>query len=188
MADTPSDEIYLFLFQPRVEFVGGYPVIQVPHHRDALYWSFDPRGKARLSPETAEEIGVPYVFFESWVTGTSWTQKDYEILAQFHSAKHHDPLGPGVAMELGYPVLGQKTAAHTYLSEIDKTEVEAAERELKTYPKQEFRRTAVRCPNCGGRQPAGQNVVLPDHEVPPIHRHRNWQTLKKSWKFVLYHQ
>ncbi|KAF8148531.1 hypothetical protein K438DRAFT_1832848 [Mycena galopus ATCC 62051] len=148
MSDTPASEIYLFLFQPGVEFVAGYPVVQVPHQRDALYWSVDPRGKTKLSSEMAERIGVPYVFFESWVTGTSWSQKDYDILAEFHSAKgYDDPFGPGIAIDLGYPVLGEKVAARTSLSEIDETEVEDAKRELKTYPKQGFRRTAVRCPD-----------------------------------------
>ncbi|KAJ6450767.1 hypothetical protein C8R45DRAFT_1042718 [Mycena sanguinolenta] len=176
IADTPPAQIYLFLFNPEVHFVDGYPVIQVPHHRDTLYWSFDHHGKTKLTPEMAEEIGVPYVFFESWVTGTSWTEKDYETLAQFHTAKHYDALGPGVAKELGYPVLGHRTASHTYFSEVDETEVEVARCELKTYPKQGLRRTAVRCPNCGG-QHAVQNVTLPDLEVPPIHRHHKYRSV-----------
>jgi len=194
MADTPSFEIYLFIFRPRVEFLEGYPVIKVPHPREALYWSFDPRGKTRLTSEMAEMIGVPCVFFESWVTGSSWAQKDYDILAEFHSAKGFDPFSLQVAVELGYPVLGPKTASHTSLSEIDEDEVEYAKRELKTYSKQGFRRTAVRCPdwcvqphrrnciilhNCysGGGQPAVPNVVLPDIEVPPIHRHRKYRNV-----------
>jgi hypothetical protein len=117
MADVPTSEIYLFVFKPAVEFVGGYPVIEFPHVRDALYWSFDPRGRTRLTSEMAERIGVPYVFFESWVTGTSWSQKDYDILAEFHSAKGCDPFSCDVAVKLGYPILGYKVAAHTSLSE-----------------------------------------------------------------------
>ncbi|KAF7350057.1 hypothetical protein MVEN_01307400 [Mycena venus] len=177
MTDTPSSEIYLFIFRPHVEFLAGYPVINVPQPREALYWSFDPRGKTKMTSEMAEKIGVPYVFFESWVTGTSWSQKDYNILAEFHRTKGFDPFSRKVAAELGYPILGPKVASHTSLSEIDEIEVEYAKREMKTYPKQGFRRGAVRCPDCGGGQPAVQNVVLPDVEVPPIHRHRKYRNV-----------
>ncbi|KAJ7804511.1 hypothetical protein B0H14DRAFT_1616350 [Mycena olivaceomarginata] len=62
MADVPTSEIYLFVFKPAVEFVGDYPVIEFPHVRDALYWSFDPRGRTRLTSEMAERIGVFRMF------------------------------------------------------------------------------------------------------------------------------
>ncbi|KAJ7913967.1 hypothetical protein B0H13DRAFT_457809 [Mycena leptocephala] len=75
MADTPTSDIYLFLFKPEVEFVEGYPIIKIPAPREALYWSFDPQGRERLSSQMAEEIGVPYVFFDSGVTGLSWARE-----------------------------------------------------------------------------------------------------------------
>jgi hypothetical protein len=117
MADTPTSDIYLFLFKPEVEFVEGYPIIKIPAPREALYWSFDPQGRERLSSQMAEEIGVPYVFFESWVTGSSWAQREYDILAEFHSAKGFDPFTRQVALQLGHPLVGPPTASHTSLSE-----------------------------------------------------------------------
>ncbi|KAJ6571223.1 hypothetical protein B0H19DRAFT_1129472 [Mycena capillaripes] len=117
MTDTPSSEIYLFLFQPRVEFVAGYPVVSIPAPRDALYWSLDSRGRTRMTPEMAQEIGVPYVFFESWVTGSAWAQRDYDMLAEFHRAKGFDPFSRRVALELEYPIVGQPIPSHTSISE-----------------------------------------------------------------------
>ncbi|KAJ7171451.1 hypothetical protein C8R46DRAFT_185100 [Mycena filopes] len=148
MADTPSSEIYLFLFRPQVKYVDGYPVIGIPHPRDAFYWSFNPRGTTRMTSEEAEEVGVPYVFFESWVTGASWAPGNYETLADFHRAKGFDPYSRQIATELGYPIIGPPVASNTSLSKIDDTEVESARRELKTYPKQSLQRAFVRCPNC----------------------------------------
>ncbi|KAJ7171430.1 hypothetical protein C8R46DRAFT_184866 [Mycena filopes] len=146
MADTPSSEIYLFLFPPEVKYVDGFPVISIPSPRDAFYWSFHPRGTTRMTAEEAEEVGVPYVFFESWITGASWAPGNYETLADFHRAKGFDPSSRQIAIELGYPVIGPPVAFNTSLSEIDETEVEYARRQMRTYPKQDLQRAAVRCP------------------------------------------
>ncbi|KAJ6597521.1 hypothetical protein DFH09DRAFT_1304320 [Mycena vulgaris] len=177
MADVPKRDIYLFLFQPRVECLDGYPVIRIPPASEAFYWSIDPRGATKLTSEMAEEIGVPYVFFETWVTGVSWTRRDYEILAEFHGAKGFNPLSRDVASNLGYPLIKGNTTTHTSLSEINSNEVESTKEALKTYPKQAVGGATSRCEQCGGRQPAVQNMMLPDLEMSPIHRHRKYRNV-----------
>lgn len=158
MSDTPAQDIYLFLFKPRVEVIDGYPVVQVPRADEAFYWSLDPRGKARLSSQKAEDLGVPYVFFESWITGASWSQRDYDILANFHFAKGVDPFSSDVAICLDHPLVKQQT--NTVLSgsesgvslqtvansvQVDSNEMELAKRALTTYPKPAVRGTSSRC-------------------------------------------
>ncbi|KAJ7779727.1 hypothetical protein B0H16DRAFT_1499679 [Mycena metata] len=181
MTDPPPSEVYLFLFRPHFKFVDGYPVISIPCPDEAFYWSFDPQGNRKMTSEEAEEVGVPYVFFESWVTGASWAPDNYDVLSDFHRAKGFDPVSRQIALKLGYPIVGPQFFPSTSLSEVDGNGVEYAKRELKTYPQQDFRRAAVRCPNCGGGRPAIQNVVLPDIEVPPIHRHH--KASNEKWIF-----
>lgn len=69
MADIPPRNIYLFIFPPRVEWIKGYAVINIPAAADAFYWSLDPLGRTRLSPDMAEDLDAPHVFFEAWVVG-----------------------------------------------------------------------------------------------------------------------
>ncbi|KAJ6529469.1 hypothetical protein DFH09DRAFT_1094045 [Mycena vulgaris] len=187
MSDTPAQDIYLFLFKPRVEVVDGYPVVQIPRADEAFYWSLDPRGKAKLSSEKVEDLGVPCVFFESWITGASWSQRDYDTLADVHFAKGAHPFSSDVAICLDYPLVKQQT--NTVLSgsesrvsvqtvansvQVDSNEVESAKRALRTYPEPAF---SSRCRSCGRKHPTGQNVVLPSVEVPPIHRHRKYRNV-----------
>jgi hypothetical protein len=158
MSDTPAQDIYLFLFKPRVEVIDGYPVVQIPRADEAFYWSLDARGKTRLSSEKAEDLGVPSVFFESWIAGASWSQRDYDILADFHLDKGEDPFSSDVAIGLHYPLVKQQT--NTVLSgsesgflsrtitkdfQVDSNEVESAQRALTTYPKSAVRGRSSRC-------------------------------------------
>ncbi|KAJ7436283.1 hypothetical protein B0H11DRAFT_2111070 [Mycena galericulata] len=177
MADTPPCDIYLFLFRPRMDWVAGYPVFEIPPPSEALYWSLDPGGTTRLTSTMAEELGVPYVFLESYVTGVSWTQREYNMVAEFHDAKGFHPFSRDVATHLGYPLVEERPCPPTSLSEVDLEAVEYAKTALQTYPKQAFRGSAPRCLHCGGRQPGIKNVVLPDLEVPPIHRHRKYRNV-----------
>jgi hypothetical protein len=151
MSDTPAQDIYLFLFKPRVEVVDGDPVVQIPRADEAFYWSLDRRGKAKLSSEKAEDLGVPSIFFESWITGASWSQRDYDTLADVHFAKGAHPFNSDVAICLDYPLVKQQT--NTVLSgsesrvsvqtvansvKVDSNEVESAKQALRTYPKPAF--------------------------------------------------
>ncbi|KAJ7032201.1 hypothetical protein C8F04DRAFT_665663 [Mycena alexandri] len=117
MADASSSEIYLFLFRPDFKFVDGYPVIRIPPPGEAFYWSFDPQGHRKMTSEEAEEVGVPYVFFESCVTGASWAPGNYDILSDFHRAKGFDPFSRQITLKLGYPTVGPQLFSSTSLSE-----------------------------------------------------------------------
>lgn len=117
MTDTPPCDIYLFLFHPRTFCIDGYPVVEIPPPGEALYWSLDPYGSTRLTSEMAEELGVPHVFLESWVKGASWTQPQYDMLADFHDAKGFNPFSPDIAITLGYPLVEEPHAPHASVSE-----------------------------------------------------------------------
>jgi hypothetical protein len=104
MANAPVDDIYLFLFQPKVEVWEGNISIQVPQTKDAYYWAFDPSGITRLSDEDAKEIGVPQVLLDTRITGNTWTQQDYEIMDEIQIAQGFNPDTTELANTLGYPL------------------------------------------------------------------------------------
>ncbi|KAJ7116884.1 hypothetical protein C8R44DRAFT_791587 [Mycena epipterygia] len=147
MTDTPPWDIYLFIFQPRTVCIDGYPVVEIPRPREALYWSLDPHGSTRLTSEMAEELGVPHVFLESWVTGASWTQQQYDMLAEFHDTKGFNPFSPDIAITLGYPLVEERTTPRTSVSKVDSDALDHAKRALKTYPKEPSRGAVSRCPH-----------------------------------------
>jgi hypothetical protein len=105
MADTLSDDLYLFLFNPESDASDDHLTIFVPPASETHYWSFDPQGCTRISDENAEDLGLPRVNFLPYAYGPQWSQRNYDLLAEFHRAKGYDPYSQAVAIELGYPLI-----------------------------------------------------------------------------------
>ncbi|KAJ6622209.1 hypothetical protein B0H10DRAFT_1732637, partial [Mycena sp. CBHHK59/15] len=75
------------------------------HYPDLpAYWSLDPSGNEKLSVGEANHLGFPPLVLTMDVFGTSWTEKTYSALCQFHQAKGFDPESQDVAQHLGYPL------------------------------------------------------------------------------------
>ncbi|KAJ7735158.1 hypothetical protein B0H16DRAFT_133530 [Mycena metata] len=70
----------------------------------AAYWSRDPLGAVRLSPEEAEEAGFPLITLKLRAGGESWDSIDYAALWQFHQGKGFTPDSQEIARHLGYPL------------------------------------------------------------------------------------
>ncbi|KAF7377065.1 hypothetical protein MSAN_00124800 [Mycena sanguinolenta] len=68
------------------------------------YWSLDPSGVARLSPEEATQLGFPTLKFTFKANGWYWDSSVYEGLRQFHEAKGFHPYSQDVASHLGHPL------------------------------------------------------------------------------------
>ncbi|KAF7337292.1 hypothetical protein MSAN_02281800 [Mycena sanguinolenta] len=68
------------------------------------YWSLDPSGADRLSPEDARMLGFPPIHIETFVQGKSWERSVYKGLRRFHEGKGFDPESREVARQLGYPL------------------------------------------------------------------------------------
>ncbi|KAJ7508770.1 hypothetical protein B0H11DRAFT_1355961 [Mycena galericulata] len=102
----PTSEIhpegYLFLCPPedlKSEDVGFIERPECP-----AYWSLDPSGSERLSPEEALAHGFPSFEWERTVLTCSWDERAYAGLSQFHAGKGFDPYSQDIARHLGYPL------------------------------------------------------------------------------------
>ncbi|KAJ6462867.1 hypothetical protein C8R45DRAFT_1177655, partial [Mycena sanguinolenta] len=80
----------------------------------AAYWSPDPSGTDRLSPEEATRLGFPPLDLVTRVYGFSWDASVYEGLHQFHQAKSFDPYSQDIARHLGYPLYQTSSKANTF--------------------------------------------------------------------------
>ncbi|KAJ7852394.1 hypothetical protein B0H14DRAFT_2246391, partial [Mycena olivaceomarginata] len=70
-------------------------------HR-STYWSLDPAGVERLSPEEAIHLSLPSIQLSTEVAGSSWNAGVYARLRTFHQAKGFDPDSQNVARHLGH--------------------------------------------------------------------------------------
>ncbi|KAJ7754768.1 hypothetical protein B0H16DRAFT_737235 [Mycena metata] len=70
----------------------------------ATYWSRDPFGAVRLSPEEAEEAGFPLITLKFRVSGHYWDSVDYAELWKFHQAKGFASDSQEIARHLGHPL------------------------------------------------------------------------------------
>ncbi|KAJ7509129.1 hypothetical protein B0H11DRAFT_1963952 [Mycena galericulata] len=68
------------------------------------YWSLDPFGCERLSPEEAFAHGFPSFGWQRIVSFKSWDERVYASLSQFHAGKGFDPYSQDIALHLGYPL------------------------------------------------------------------------------------
>ncbi|KAJ6602064.1 hypothetical protein DFH09DRAFT_879640, partial [Mycena vulgaris] len=70
----------------------------------AAYWSLDPSGLDRMSPEEGQQAGFPAVELKMLALGRRWEDSVYAGLHQFHAGKGFDPDSQEVARHLGYPL------------------------------------------------------------------------------------
>ncbi|KAJ6506077.1 hypothetical protein DFH09DRAFT_1200411 [Mycena vulgaris] len=68
------------------------------------YWSLDPSGVGRLTPEAAEKLGFPALRFYRQTQGRSWDAQVYTELDKFHQAKGFNPASQEVARHLEHPL------------------------------------------------------------------------------------
>ncbi|KAJ7261431.1 hypothetical protein C8J57DRAFT_1071954, partial [Mycena rebaudengoi] len=68
------------------------------------YWSLDPAGTERLSPEEASSVGFLSVEWKRQMWYTSWPEEVYAGLRQFHATKGFDPNSQDIGRHLGYPL------------------------------------------------------------------------------------
>ncbi|KAF7374275.1 hypothetical protein MSAN_00310500 [Mycena sanguinolenta] len=70
----------------------------------AAYWSVDPSGIQRLTPQKAEMLGFPHVEFKMKVWTRTWDESVYAGIRQFHGGKGFDPDSQDVARLIGLPL------------------------------------------------------------------------------------
>jgi hypothetical protein len=93
---------YLFLC-PLVELETEVPgCLGIPDC--PAYWSLDPLGAERLSPEKASNVGFPEIELCTQVYGRYWDSSVHAGIRQFHEAKCFDPYDQEVALDLGVPL------------------------------------------------------------------------------------
>jgi hypothetical protein len=105
MADSPTNEVYLFLFPANVANPRGHLAVHLPLETETYYWSFDPKGIEHLPQDSLDKLTLPSVSFRAQVRAVQWSQEDYDSIAACHCAKGFDPASQDVAIELGYPLL-----------------------------------------------------------------------------------
>ncbi|KAJ7279255.1 hypothetical protein C8J57DRAFT_1125109 [Mycena rebaudengoi] len=105
MADSPTDDIYLFLFPTNVANSRGHLAVHLPLETETYYWSFDPEGIEHLPQDSLDKLALPSVSFRIQIAVAHWSQEVYDSISAFHHAKGFDPASQDVAIELGYPLL-----------------------------------------------------------------------------------
>ncbi|KAJ7094204.1 hypothetical protein C8R44DRAFT_562603, partial [Mycena epipterygia] len=76
----------------------------VPDPECPAYWSLDPSGNQRLSPDEASRRGFPAFKLEMDVHMKSWHESVYDALSRFHAAKGFDSNSQDLARHLGHPL------------------------------------------------------------------------------------
>ncbi|KAJ7821415.1 hypothetical protein B0H13DRAFT_1660305 [Mycena leptocephala] len=112
---------YLFVC-PAKDLQIGPSSFRLPDY--PAYWSLDPLGTQRLSPEEAAELGFPSITLSTIICSDRWGADVYAALRQFHRAKGFDPDSQDVARHLGHPLYQLSNAmdalfAHGKLSSDD---------------------------------------------------------------------
>ncbi|KAJ7627455.1 hypothetical protein FB45DRAFT_706201, partial [Roridomyces roridus] len=68
------------------------------------FWSLDPTGLNRLSPEEAASLGFPEIQTQTEIEALSWDTCVYQALRRFHAAQGFDPDSQELAIHLGHPL------------------------------------------------------------------------------------
>ncbi|KAJ7276569.1 hypothetical protein C8J57DRAFT_193217 [Mycena rebaudengoi] len=105
MANSPTDEVYLFLFPANVANSRGQLAVHLPLETETYYWSFDPNGIEHLPQDYLDKFALPSVRLRARVAALHWSQELYDSIATCHRAKGFDPASQDVAIELGYLLL-----------------------------------------------------------------------------------
>ncbi|KAJ7079673.1 hypothetical protein C8R44DRAFT_90946 [Mycena epipterygia] len=76
----------------------------IRHPEWPAYWSLNPSGSQRLTPEEAFRLGFPSLMLEVYVTGKSWHETVYAALNRFHTGKGFDVDSQDISRHLGHPL------------------------------------------------------------------------------------
>lgn len=104
MADAPTNNLYLFLFNPRAEIRNEAVNIDIPVLGHSYYWSFQRDGSEPLSAEMLDRTAPPHVFFQCVLWGKSWQEGEYRVIKEFCLTKGISLENTDMAMQLGYPL------------------------------------------------------------------------------------
>ncbi|KAJ7620313.1 hypothetical protein FB45DRAFT_929958 [Roridomyces roridus] len=114
--DSPNDlpPGYLFLC-PSHQFESHrwYQLPDCP-----AYWSVNPSGAERLTPEEAAHLGFPDFELYVKIYGLRWMDDMYPGMRQFHATKGYNPDTLDLATDLGYPfyeLTCEKDELHTHV-------------------------------------------------------------------------
>jgi hypothetical protein len=105
MADTPTHDVYLFLFPAEAEASEGRLTVPLPPENETYYWSLDPQGVDRLSEEASAELGFPRVQLTASMRRSQWDETAYDLIREVHISKGFKPDTQDVARALGYPLV-----------------------------------------------------------------------------------
>ncbi|KAJ6563963.1 hypothetical protein B0H19DRAFT_1233144 [Mycena capillaripes] len=105
MAAAPTDDVYLFIFSPKVDLVDGRFILTSPPAAERYYWAFDPAGLDRLTCQAVEDLGLPVPEFSTWLGGARWDKTRHNMVRDFHAAKGFDPCSQDMAIAMGYPLV-----------------------------------------------------------------------------------
>ncbi|KAJ7477668.1 hypothetical protein FB451DRAFT_1242957 [Mycena latifolia] len=67
MADEPTNDLFLFLANPKVEIENGILTVTLLEAENAFYWSFESDGSIALTPEELEDLSPPEVMVRTYV-------------------------------------------------------------------------------------------------------------------------
>jgi hypothetical protein len=67
MADSPTDDVYLFVFPAGVDDSDGSLPVHLPPDSERYYWSFDPDGIEQLPQDSLDKLTLPRVNFQAVV-------------------------------------------------------------------------------------------------------------------------
>ncbi|KAJ7861818.1 hypothetical protein B0H14DRAFT_522764 [Mycena olivaceomarginata] len=68
------------------------------------YWSLDPTGSTRITPEECDSIGLPRLKFLFLLGARYWHKYQYNAIREFFEAKGFDPHNQDVTRLLGLPL------------------------------------------------------------------------------------
>ncbi|KAJ7094184.1 hypothetical protein C8R44DRAFT_386920 [Mycena epipterygia] len=103
-SETPEKIPEGYLFLCPVEHFRNENGRWVRNPECPAYWSLDPSGNQRLSPEDASRRGFPAFKLEMDVHMNSWHESVYAALSRFHAGKGFDPNSQDLARHLGQPL------------------------------------------------------------------------------------
>ncbi|KAJ7268913.1 hypothetical protein C8J57DRAFT_1608983 [Mycena rebaudengoi] len=112
MADSPIDEVYLFLFPADVNDLNGHLAVQLPPENEKYYWSYNPKGLDNWPQDTSDKLVLPTVSFRALVYGVHserWEYIDFNL-----------PIGSLRLIGADFPLLRSLTLGPThYAKETD---------------------------------------------------------------------
>ncbi|KAJ7826039.1 hypothetical protein B0H13DRAFT_2680789 [Mycena leptocephala] len=145
------------------------------------YWSLDPSGVARLSPEEASELGFPSIRPYTTIYGSRWDANVYAGLRQFHQIKGFDPDSQDVAEHLGYPLYQLSRAMDPLFAHVDEEDSYSIEDDQNPVTTDTDHGNHTHNPTTGTEEPALHSL----HEEMPISRTFGF-LMNVQWILILF--